>query len=41
MLRLFNFFYACVNFLSWLVLEKVFEWNEIVEFCRRFACLRA
>jgi sulfoxide reductase heme-binding subunit YedZ len=30
MLGLFGFFYGCLHFLTWLVLDKFFDWNEIV-----------
>lgn len=31
MLGLYAFFYACLHFLSWLVLDQFFDWNEIVK----------
>jgi methionine sulfoxide reductase heme-binding subunit len=31
MLGLFGFFYGCLPFLTWLVLDKFFDWNEIVK----------
>jgi sulfoxide reductase heme-binding subunit YedZ len=30
MLGLFAFFYGCLHFLTWFVLDKFFDWNEIV-----------
>lgn len=30
MLGLFAFFYACLHFLSWIAVDKLFEWDEIV-----------
>jgi sulfoxide reductase heme-binding subunit YedZ len=30
MLGLFAFFYACLHFLTYLVLDQFFDWNEIV-----------
>lgn len=30
MLGLFAFFYACLHFLSWIWVDKAFEWEEIV-----------
>jgi methionine sulfoxide reductase heme-binding subunit len=30
MLGLFGFFYASLHFLTWFVLDKFFEWNEIL-----------
>jgi len=30
-LGLFGFFYGCLHFLTWLVLDKFFDWNEIVK----------
>jgi sulfoxide reductase heme-binding subunit YedZ len=30
MLGLFAFFYACLHFLSWIAVDKLFEWGEIV-----------
>ena len=29
MLGLFGFFYACLHFLTWFVLDKFFDWREI------------
>jgi sulfoxide reductase heme-binding subunit YedZ len=31
MLGLFGFFYASLHFLTWFVLDKFFEWNEILK----------
>jgi len=31
MLGLFVFFYACLHFLTWLVLDQFFDWGEIVK----------
>jgi sulfoxide reductase heme-binding subunit YedZ len=31
MLGLFAFFYVCLHFLSWIWIDKVFDWNEIVK----------
>ena len=31
MLGLFAFFYACLHFLSWILVDKVFDWDEIVK----------
>jgi methionine sulfoxide reductase heme-binding subunit len=31
MLGLFGFFYGCLHFLTWLILDKFFDWNEIVK----------
>lgn len=30
MLGLFAFFYACLHFLSWIAVDKLFDWDEIV-----------
>jgi sulfoxide reductase heme-binding subunit YedZ len=30
MLGLFTFFYACLHFLTWLVLDQFFDWEEIL-----------
>ncbi|HEY8554891.1 MAG TPA: protein-methionine-sulfoxide reductase heme-binding subunit MsrQ [Burkholderiales bacterium] len=30
MLGLFAFFYACLHFLSWIWVDKLFDWDEIV-----------
>lgn len=30
MLGLFAFFYACLHFLSWIAVDKLFEWEEIL-----------
>ena len=30
MLGVFGFFYGCLHFLTWLILDKFFDWNEIV-----------
>jgi methionine sulfoxide reductase heme-binding subunit len=31
MLGLFGFFYGCLHFLTWLILDKFFDWKEIVK----------
>lgn len=31
MLGLFGFFYACLHFLTWFVLDKFFDWGEIAK----------
>jgi sulfoxide reductase heme-binding subunit YedZ len=31
MLGLYAFFYACLHFLTWLVLDQFFDWNAIVK----------
>lgn len=31
MLGLFAFFYVCLHFLSWVWIDKVFDWDEIVK----------
>jgi sulfoxide reductase heme-binding subunit YedZ len=31
MLGLFGFFYGCLHFLTWLVLDKFFAWDEILK----------
>ncbi len=31
MLGLFAFFYVCLHFLSWIWIDKVFDWDEIVK----------
>ena len=31
MLGLFGFFYACLHFLTWFVLDKFFDWGEILK----------
>lgn len=31
MLGLFAFFFVCLHFLSWVWVDKVFDWNEIVK----------
>ena len=31
MLGLFGFFYGCLHFLTWLVVDKFFDWNEILK----------
>jgi sulfoxide reductase heme-binding subunit YedZ len=31
MLGLYAFFYACLHFLTWLVVDQFFDWNEIVK----------
>lgn len=31
MLGLFTFFYACLHFLTWLVLDQFFDWEEILK----------
>ena len=31
MLGLFCFFYACLHFMTWFMLDKFFDWNEIAK----------
>ncbi len=31
MLGLYAFFYACLHFLTWLVLDQFFDWDEIIK----------